>query len=408
MGDHIREPARKTPIRWRADVIVAGGGPAGFAAALAARRQGADVLLLERHGHLGGLATGGLVVELPSFEADGRPIIGGIGRELRDALIQRGHAAMKGDTGHCFFDPEAMKWLCARLLREAGVRVVHHVWVAGTVTDGGRVTGLLAETKQGRVAAAGDMVIDATGDGDVIASTGCEFDQAHALIGLPWRIAGIDANRAGPALAATLSSFREERAPERGWLAAMPVTTADGSLWCTNGLDVADGLDPEALSELELRGRELAFALVERLRREVPGCGSAYVSDVAPQIGVRHTRRLVGRSRVTDGDARVHDKRYPDAIGRAGGFYQVRSLTDVPYGALVPARGDGLLVAGRCVSADLWALETLRLIHACWVTGQAAGTAAAMCAESGAVPATLPYPDLRARLQAEGVAFAEG
>jgi hypothetical protein len=186
----------------------------------------------------------------------------------------------------------------------------------------------------------------------------------------------------------------------------MPVTTVDGSLWCTNGLDVTDGLDPEALSELELRGRELAFALLERLRREVPGCGSAYVSDVAPQIGVRHTRRVVGRSRVTDDDARVHDKRYPDAIGRAGGFYQVRSLIDVPYGALVPTTVEGLLVAGRCVSADLWALETLRLIHACWVTGQAAGTAAAMCAGSRTAPATLPYPDLRARLQADGVAFA--
>lgn len=409
----IPEAARQIPVRWEADVVVCGGGPAGTAAAIASARQGASTILLERYGCLGGLATGGLVLFLPSLDLSGQPLIGGIGRETRDRLLASGEAAFRREAGPCMFDPEALKWLSVRMCREAGVEILHHVWVAAAHVQKGQVHGVIVQSKAGRLAVRGKAFVDATGDGDVFASAGAEFEVSDQDIGLPFRLTNVDRDRWEQA---------RERDPEAvseavqaviqagGWtghFGLTPMPRPDGFVWANTRLKRLNGLDPEHLTEIETEGREAIRRSVEALRANVPGFEDAWLVDTASQLGVRRTRRLVGEYVLTDEDLWQADRRFSDAVGRGTDFRQQGSAFDIPYGCLLPREIGGLLTAGRCLSCSDGALEPLREIRHCWVTGQAAGTAAAMAAAVGCSPREVPVPDLQASLRAAGVALAQ-
>ncbi|MEI6502558.1 MAG: FAD-dependent oxidoreductase, partial [Armatimonadota bacterium] len=237
----ISRAAAEIPVMLETEVLVYGGGPAGVAAALAAARRGAKVTLLERYNHLGGLATGGLVVVLPHFIDNGRQTIGGIGLETRDAMLATGEAwSHSPHNDSCYFDPEALKWLHVKQCVDAGVEVLHHCWLSGAVVDGvaltagpgtsgslpprpslretvdglggegenghggsrqdvgaprdggRRVTGVVFESKLGTQVALAELVIDATGDGDVFAWAGAAYEKSDQAIGIPFRVGGLD------------------------------------------------------------------------------------------------------------------------------------------------------------------------------------------------------------------------
>ena len=405
------EPARDVPIRWSAEVVVCGGGPAGTAAAIAAARQGAHTILLERYGCLGGLATGGLVLVLPAFRQGGRQTIGGLGLELRERLAATGEAVVHAGGDDSAFDPEALKWLSVRLCREAGVKLLHHVWVAGVMADRGRVRGVVVESKAGRLAVEAQVVVDTTGDGDVFAAAGAAFEASRQGIGLPFRLANVDyeqwrqADRQDPLGVAQALQAAIEVGGWEGFLHMTPMPTPDGLLWVNNALRSLDGLDPEALTWVETEGREAIRRTIEELRARVPGFERAWLVDTASQVGVRRARRLTGRYVLTEEDVSQPDRRFEDAVGRGNDYRRPDIAYDLPYRALLPREVGGLLTAGRCLSCTDEALEPLREIHICWVTGQAAGTAAALAVQSACEPAEVSVTALQARLREAGAVF---
>jgi glycine/D-amino acid oxidase-like deaminating enzyme len=409
----ITEPSREIPVRWEADVVVCGGGPAGTAAAIAAARRGASVILLERYGCLGGLATGGLVVALPSFEDRGRPIIRGLGHETRQRMLDSGEGEFRWANGGVLFDPEALKWLSVRMCREAGVKIIHHVWVANALVEDGRLHAVIVESKAGRLGVRGKVIVDATGDGDVFAAAGCAFEASNQYVGLPFRLVNVDVakwERARDSDPDGVSAAMEAARKAAGWESyagfnVMP--WPDGCLWGNNMLKELNGLDPEDLTYAETEGRDIIRRHIQALRQTVPGFERAWLVDTASQVGVRRSRRLIGEYVLTGEDVGQEDFRIEDSIGRGNDFRQAGIAYDIPYRSLLPTDVSGLLVAGRCLSCTHEALEPLREIHVCWVMGEAAGIAAAMAVEQGREPRDLSVPELQANLRAAGAAFAE-
>lgn len=409
--DSVTLPQTRVPVLAAVDVLVCGGGPAGVAAAVAAGRMGAHTLLLERYNHLGGLATGGQVILLPPFADTGRPIIGGIGLEIRERLVARGAAGWNRVTDHSHYDPEALKTLCLEMLQEAGARVLLHSWCADVLVEGSQLCGVVTLSKAGYQAYAAKVIVDATGDLDVGARAGAECEKSDGGVGVPFRIGGVD-------IARWQQARREE--PERvqavhgkaqaagGWerfLGLDPVATPTSQhdvVWANNFVRVANGLDPDELTLLEIEGRQMAQRALEVLRAEMPGFERAWIVDFATQTGVRYTRRLVGEYVLTQQDVSQFDFRHPESVARGNDFRRQGVAYDIPRGALISRNVPNLLSAGRCISCTHEALEPLREIHVCWATGQAAGVLAALAAEQGGAPQEVAITHLRQELTRQG------
>jgi glycine/D-amino acid oxidase-like deaminating enzyme len=431
--DTIHEPARETPVLREAEVAVIGGGVAGLGAALAAARMGCDVVLVERYGHLGGQATGGLVLLWDDMDDGEMTTVGGLPVEILERLKATGGATIppredihRVDRGRWWawwpwgfidwqagglppwpvmfsasVDAEALKSLAARMVYEAGVELWLHRWVVGAVTDGGRVACVLLESKAGRGALRAQVTVDATGDGDVFAAAGAEYIRGELPLTLVHRLGGVDVEAA--------LRFEQEEVEEHDALnveaMALLGTTYDrwwlrtaqpGVVWCncpTFGPD--DGLDPDVLTRVEIEGRERIAEALEFLRAEMPGFAGAYLLETAPQVGVRQTRLLRGVTVVTRDDW-VTGRRFEDSVGRSRRLH-------IPYGALVPRVVDGLLVAGRCYSATPEAQAVTREIAPCMVMGQAAGVAAALAVEGGVAPREVGIGRLQDELRGQGV-----
>ncbi len=430
--DIIREPARETPVLRRTEIAVIGGGPAGIGAAVAAARMGRDVVLVERYGHLGGLATGGLVLLWDDMDDGHGPTIGGITAEILARLAAEGAAVLPpaSDLHHAdaaswwawapwgfgdwhvggpppwpimhaaSVDAEALKSLAARMVREAGAELWLHQWAVGALLENERVTGVLLESKGGRGALCAEVIIDTTGDGDVFARAGAEHTVGEMPLTLVHRLGGVDVERA-------VAFQRQEpdnhqalnrqashllgTTYERWWLR----TTQPGVVWCNcPSFPAANGLDPAMLTYVEVEGRERLTRALAFLRAEMPGFESAYLLETAPQVGVRQTRLLNGQVTVTREDLDT-GRHFEDSIGRS------RTLR-IPYHALVPHKIDGLLVAGRCYSATPQAQALSREIAPCMVMGQAAGVAAALAVETNVAPRAVGIAPLQNGLRAQG------
>ena len=411
----IEEPARRTPVRHEADVLVVGGGTAGVAAAVAAARAGADVLLVERSNALGGLATGGLIILLLTLD-DGRgnPVVGGLCQEISERLAARGAAYFPppGEWGRAdeapverdrsfglvwghpphrvrysvAFDPEAMRLELLSLLEGAGVRLLLHAQAAEPVVEAGRVTAVTFQSKAGRFAVRARCVVDASGDGDLFAAAGCAHESESVLPWLWFTLGGIED---APAAAARGVGFR---------------TPGAGRLLLPWGATekIARRIDatlPEDLSYAEVECRKRVMGEFERLRKEEPGFERAHLCRVAEQLGITESRRLLGRSRLGRDDV---DRRSPDAVALTGHWTKYGALYWIPYGALLPRELDNLLVAGRCISVDHRVHHATKEIPACFATGEAAGAAAALALRAGVAPAALEVAALRQHLLAAG------
>ena len=411
----IVEKRRETEVAAEVDVVVAGGGPAGFAAATAAARNGAKTILVERYGYLGGLATGGLVICLVETDRYGyglcREVIDGL-CDLKAAKLNKASgetprwtegASFSGDE-NWNFDPQALKYVADKLVTESGADILFHSYTVAPIVKGKRVQGVIVEGKSGRQAILGKVVVDATGDADIAAASGAPFslDRHPWGINLECRIGNVDLEKA----------FEWRRGHKEAYDKLMKGLGKDAGIVGWGG-DVnrgvvwshgphfydADGLNTRHLSKIEVESRKKIIEVLGFYRKNVPGFEGAFVLEFAPQIGIRETRRIAGEYALTKEDA-VTGRRFDDAVA-SGPF-------DIPYRCLVPREVNGLLVAGRCISTTHEAQGVIRNIPPCIITGQAAGTAAALAAKKGVKPRKLSVRLLKESLRKQDVKIKQG
>ncbi len=370
----VIQPQRELRILHQTDVLVVGGGPAGVTAAIAAKRAGADVTLVERYGHFGGLWTGGLVLlVIGHIVKGGKQVCQGIGEEIMRRLDKLDGAIINRRPGaNPTVDAEAVKYVMVEMIEEAGVTVFLHSWCADAITRGNTVQGAVLESKSGRQAVLAKVVVDATGDGDVLAAAGAAFEHRSHNVGLVSRVGNLD-------------RVDREKAKD------VPVpkhlghpTPIPGVHWVNMLGPEVDGLDVATLTRLEMSHRKFIWQHMQKVRK-TPGYEKVYLMETAPQLGVRITRVLAGLSTVTL-DALRAGTRFPDVIGVGGASGGEHGEWQIRYGALVPVVVDNLLAAGRCISAEIRMADLVRLIPNCFVTGHAAGVAAAVAVQDKCRP----------------------
>ena len=410
-----REPARDTEVLARCDVLVVGGGSAGSAAAIAAAREGARVVLAERYGSLGGLATGGLIALLLTLD-DGlrRPVIRGLCEELTrrmDAmggafhppreewgdedpekidhyrkwgLVWGGSRARHRVRYSVAYDPEVMRQALNEMVTESGVELLFHLWGADALVEDGRLAGVSFQSKAGRRAVLADVVIDATGDGDVFASAGCGFALETVHPWLWFRVGGV---RDLEGVLRDGAPFFRTTNPGQALFPWGSVASIDRKI---------DATDPRDLSFAEIECRRQVMAEFEKLKGSRPELADAHLCNIATQLGITESRRLEGRTVL-----RIEDRGKPldDAIAISGHWTKYGAVYAIPYGSLQAREYPNLLAAGRNISVDHPTHNATKEIPPCMATGQAAGIAAAMaCREAGEV-ARVEVSQLRERLR---------
>ena len=457
----------------QADVLVAGGGTAGCVAAIAAARNGADVLLVERQGFLGGMMTAGnagltkyivheksqteyreVLAQLAEDPASVQ-VIGGLPMEITQRLMDTGAGiGTDGTAGsYVFTAQDDFKFLLLTMMEEAGVRVLLHSLIVDVVKEGDSLAGVVVENKSGRQVILGKMVIDASGDGDVSARAGAPFvvgvaeGDAAAETGTPlgsmqamgvmFRMGNIDMERCFQYLLAHREQFMPQsfallgleeayEAFKKGDMATFNITgighrsqiyntpipgvfTVCCPLFYGNGLDVQDLTRGEIAMMKEIRKR------VAEIKSSLPGFEDAYLID-CPEICVRETRHFRGEY-LLDIEDILSQRAFEDTIGRGCHPIDIQPIPDslkkyplphrwyfnIPYRSLLPKGVDNLLLAGRCISNTHEASGCTRVTMSCMVTGEAAGTAAAMCVAGELEPRDLEPARLRRRLADQGV-----
>jgi hypothetical protein len=444
MGPHsITEPSREIPVCFEADVVVVGGGPGGHSAAIAAARNGARTVLVERYGHLGGMATGGIVIQIPHL-SDGskEQQIAGLCQEWLDRLDPIGgtlHPPREligsDDKQACarwrryvgtviggrirqtaWVDPELLKCVLNDMVNEAGVKLFLHSWGTTAITEDGKVKGVVFESKSGRQAILGQVIIDGTGDGDLLPSAGAAFDSVwgpgtrSSQLALVFRIGNADFNKTADFHEAEPDKYNEMMAglTKAAGMRFLPLPTPRNDVvWMNNWVPNVSAINVEDLTKTELAVRKAIIPAVDFLKANVPGFEKSFIIDTAPQIGTRGSRRLVGEFTVSIDDV-ISGRSYEDTIawfapvGQVGeGKNNIR--VQIPYRCLVPEKTDGLLVAGRSFASDARANDAANLIPHCVAIGEAAGTAAALAVRQGVEPRNINYRHLREQLQAQGV-----
>ncbi len=375
VNGEVIQPQRKLTMLDQTDVLVVGGGPAGVAAAIAARRAGCKVTLVERYNHFGGLWTGGLVLIVIGHMVKGpKQVCMGIGEEMMRRLEKMDAGIMNRGPGlNPTVDAEALKYVMLDMIEEAGVKVFLHCWGVDAIMEGNAVRGAVFESKSGRQAILAKNVVDATGDGDVFAAAGAEFEHRSYNIGLVHRIGNV--NQVDKALAA-----QQKRKP-RGLGSVTPLT---GVNWVSMLGPETDGLDVSVLSSLEMKHRRFIWENFQKLRK-TPGYEKITLLETGPQLGVRITRTLTGLKTLSVDDVKK-GARYPDVVAVGGFTKPERDEWHIPYGTLVPKKVDNILASGRCISAALKTADNIRLIPVCFATGHAAGVAAAVASQDGCAP----------------------
>jgi len=374
VGGKVIQPRRELPVLHKTDVLVIGGGSAGTCAAIAARRAGADVTIVERYGHFGGLWSGGLVlVIIGHIIKGGKQVCQGIGEEMMRRLDKMDRAIIDRRPGmNPTVDAEAVKYLMVDMIEQAKVKVFLHCWGVDAIVTDGTVQGAVFESKSGRQAILAKVVVDATGDGDLFAAAGAEYEHRLHNIGLVSRVGNMDRIDKEKARGARTPRYLGSHTP------------IPGVNWANMRGPEADGLDVEVLTRLEMAHREFIWHNMQKARK-TPGYEKVFLMETAPQLGVRITRVLNGVNRVTLKDLKA-GTRFPDVIGVGGATNQQHGPWQIPYGALVPKTIDNVLAAGRCISAEIRMADLVRLIPNCFVTGHAAGAAAAVAVQDNCRP----------------------
>ncbi|HZV77109.1 MAG TPA: FAD-dependent oxidoreductase [Candidatus Babeliales bacterium] len=439
------------------DVLVVGGGNAGCAAAIACARHGARTLLAERYGFLGGTATAAMVGPWMTFHSGSERIVGGIAEEIVERLMRKG-----GSPGHLRdssdyvatitpFDPEIHKALLLEMMREAGVTLLLHAYFLEARVDGETVGGATFATVGGTRHSDATVVIDATADALVAASAGVPTQQGDERgqvqpATLMFRLSHVDLGKLAQYVRDHPGELRSSLSVAERTPAALTAVAGLYSLWeharddgmvdvprelvsffvspypdevtvnMTRVVNV-DPLDPDDLTRAEVESRLQAMQLLEFFRRRVPGFEAARIAGSGTQVGIRESRRIVGRYTLTRDDV-LQARKFDDAVARSaypidlhnpgGSGTQTERLPpgesyEIPYRALVPVNREQLLVAGRCISTTHEALASTRLTPTVMTLGQAAGTAAALACARGVRAGDVDTRELRSQLIADGV-----
>ena len=400
-NDKVFQPAREIPVFSKADVVVVGGGPAGFAAAVSASRAGAKVALVERYGSLGGLFTNGMVLIILAVgvREDGKYKL--VARGICEEFINRLKAMPQGISNRNSYeqqglwqpdaDPEAAKVLMDRMCAEAKVDVFFHSWGVDVIQEGTAVKGVVFESKQGRQAILAKQVVDATGDGDVYFQAGANYRQITHGLGFIRRYGNVD--RVDWAKAAKSGPLTVRSGDQ-------PVSSA---CWGSTSLGVGpkgNGLDVRQLSAAEIAHREALWKDYQKVR-ETPGCESVFVMNTCSQLGVRATR-LLDADLVIDRSDALSRKRFTDCVAVSGCDMFVNPEFQIPFRSLLPKSVENVVACGRCIGCSPDLIDRVRLIGPCFVTGQAAGVAAAIAARREVPVRQAPVEEIRKTLIGQG------
>ena len=447
----ITEPARQTPVIHRTEVLVAGSGPGGLAAALAAARAGVEVCLVERFGCYGGNITVVGVEGLAWYRHEKTVEANGIGREFEDRAKTMGAAVPESQSLSYELDSEGFKLVADHLVEEAGIHGMLHRQFVAPVMDGDRITGIIVESKAGREAILAKVVIDATGDADIAVRCGApahktptEDMQAASVM---FHLAGVDKSAFLAEVKADPQTYKDwstgewtvetdgkeddmfspflkkpfAKAIEQGLIPRHLNTIAGtwgaihdtGELTYMNLVHLAgiDGTDPDSMTRGEVEGRKQAMLAIEALRQFMPGCKGVRLRNFGMTIGIRDTCKIDAVYNMTEADVR-NQGRFDDSIGIYPEFidgYGILILPTtgrymhVPYRAMLPKEVKGLLVTGRAIGGDRVAHAATRNMACCAVAGQGAGIAAALAVRSGRDVADIEIGAVQSELQRQGV-----
>ena len=446
----IREPARDVPVVADVDVVVAGGGPSGFAAAVAAARRGAETLLIEGSGFLGGMFTGSQILTLCGYNCWIEPyerIVTGVGAEMIERAAELG-GAEDNNSWVLNIDPEVVKLVLDDMVLGAGAQVLLHSWGVAPYIEGDAVQGMLIENKSGRGVVLAKVVIDATGDGDIAARAGADFRVGEMLqpMSQPLILGNVQGASAEDVARPQPAGYTEpgyprarrhrsrrmdvlpdedhmRRAHEAGELPVYGGPWFGGlhpdRVWVNAVRYIGDSTNAEDLTQAEIQGRRDAWALYRYFRAHVPALREATMLTTGPTVGLRESRQIVGDYTLTVEDVQ-HEARFPDAVALgcwptdvhpadgSVGPLEMSTLYvpwpyQIPYRTMLPRGVEGLLVTGRCISSTQEAHGSSRVGGTCTALGQAAGTAAALAAQRSITPRELPGVEVRDALLAQGV-----
>ena len=470
----VVEPQREVPVFWEGDVVVVGGGPGGIGAALAAARNGAKTVLIERFGGLGGLQTQG---NNPAFSFVDPELHGGVIQEIIERLRSEGalkrvedlpgyersrfkenlisrlgkdrlpKRLVETDVGYwgawsVSFDIEYYKYLLDCIVQEAGIKPLYHTLATGALRDGNTLKGVVVETKQGRLAILGKVVVDATGTGDIVRYSGAPSIGAEGIPVGPRKgqhlgalssffVGGVDVKRFREFREANLDKWGEmyvgreilEKAKKEGThvvvdrviLASVFDVYNGGRIWVMTLLysptPGASPLSPDEVTRAEIEMRRQARELHRVFKENIPGFENSYIERTAniPLTGMSH--RVLGDYVLTVGDMRegrafddsvAINNMPPDLYELVGRFRYEILPHDVPYRCLVSREVENLLAAGTTISSGAFAIAGLRYCTPSICQGQAAGTAAALAVAAGVTPRKLDVTTLQATLRRQG------
>jgi len=424
----VKLPPAKIPVIADADVVVLGGGNAGFVAAVAASRAGAKTILIERYGYLAGELSGTYATTPSSFgDSDNKQIIGGIGWEFVEQMEKAGYAKVNRDVWLVQILPEVSKEIALNMVIDAGVELFLHSWASEALVDQGIIQGIAIQNKQGRQAILGKCFVDASGDGDLAAWAGAPFEQLdsdglwqttvdltianidYSKV-LDWgkthedRVVwmGGDANDNKPGLGSVISMIilnpdLSQDSSKDSYVGPVPTIKLMPfhSVGRVQGSVEINPLDVRSLTWAEIEARKRGMRHLEYLKRTVPGFEDAFVVNES-HLGIRESRRITGEYVLTLQDL-ISNARFKDVValncraldrhmkGEVFQFDLLNGNHDIPLRALIPKDVKNLFIAGRCISCDHESHASLRGAATCLATGHAAGVAAAVVDQTGSI-----------------------
>ena len=410
-----REPEKELPIYGRFDVIVVGGGPAGFAAALASVRNSAKTLIIERFPFFGGTATASLMLNINGFrnqvKPDGLQTSKGIPEEviLRlneidglgiSSYKQEQYPTEKGKMTYSYaIDGEKTKYILTRMLYDEGVHILFHTIFADAIMEGNNIVGVIVENISGRQAVFGKVIIDASGDATV-----------SYKAGVPYWKADVKNDKHLP----NCLMYKVSADPKYSDQLGGPRTKNTLLLW--GPTSDTDGVNADDLTKGEIETRLKVFEHFRNAQESrSPLLNDAYIIETAPHLGIRQTRFIEGLYKTTADDA-IQGRKFDDSIAMSAcpiiSYYGYRRYLEhegyeIPYRCLLPQKVEGLIVAGRCISSDQQSYESWRAMAPTMSIGEAAGTSAALCVKTQKSPKEIDVEMLRNQLIKQGAEIGQ-
>ncbi|MEI6519491.1 MAG: FAD-dependent oxidoreductase [bacterium] len=427
------------PIVDDIDVLVVGGGPAGLAAAFAAARAGASVLIIEQFNCLGGVAGAGGHGHISIYCAWGlqNRIVGGIADEIASRLVDDG-VAHRNPHG-VWFEVEGLKFLLDRMIKETGTKILYYTQFSSSIVEDGKITGAIIQNKAGRQVITAKRVIDCTGDGDVAASAGAPFDMGRPNdhkcqpVTLMFTIGGVEWPRVAEWNKHDYKMTHVwEEAQRNGDMEPFQKTIM--GFWHTPSRPDQVGINFTHITNIDstkaadltyatMEGRRQAYQSIDVFRKYVPGMENCYMVSTPNTVGIRESRRIIGDLVLTEEDL-MTEREWDDSIGYGSFFIDIHHIDgagmdkttfypkpgfkyQIPYRVLVPQKIENLLAAGRCISCTHVALGSLRVMVQCMLTGEAAGIAAWQSIQQDVTPGKINVPTLQTTLRENGGILTE-